>query len=228
MGAMPNKSTARELVEQSVIAGAGMVPVAGSPVAVAFAMAMGWSYNKRMRQWLEELANAVTELQEESDEYLTIEDLAQDDVFTDAVVNATRAAQATHQDEKLRALRNGVLNSVSPAAPTIDEQARVFRLVDELTPAHLRLLKFLDNPEAWFLERQISIPSYLSSSTGQIIEDGMPEFRGQRPWLDLLAADLVTARLLDRNIHGMISGASLWESSTSELGRRFLGFIADD
>jgi hypothetical protein len=55
----PEKTTARELTEQAVIAGAGMVPVAGSPLAVAFAVAMGWSYNKRMRARLEDLAEAV-------------------------------------------------------------------------------------------------------------------------------------------------------------------------
>lgn len=47
---MPKKSTTRAIVEQSIVAGAGLVPIAGSPLAVAFAVAMGWSYNKRMRQ----------------------------------------------------------------------------------------------------------------------------------------------------------------------------------
>src|SRR5690349_19392784 len=112
----PEKSTARELTEQAIAAGAGMVPVVGSPVAVAFAVAMGWTYNKRMRQWLEELAHAVSELQQR-DEMPTFEELADSDVFADAVVNATRAAQATHRAEKLSALKNGVLNSLAPNAP---------------------------------------------------------------------------------------------------------------
>jgi hypothetical protein len=67
-------------------------------------------------------------------------------VFVDAVVNATRAAQATHQSEKLDALRNGVLHSLDEDAPTLDEQARFFRLVEQLTPAHLRMLRFLNDP----------------------------------------------------------------------------------
>jgi hypothetical protein len=100
----PEKSTARELTEQTISAGAGMVPLVGSPVAVAFAVAMGWSYNRRMRAWLEDLAEAVNELQEAAEEPLTFDDLANNHGFTDAVVNASRAAQATHQEEELRAL----------------------------------------------------------------------------------------------------------------------------
>jgi hypothetical protein len=44
-----------------------MVPVVGSPLAIAFALAMGWTYNRRMTAWLDELAEAVDELQERTD-----------------------------------------------------------------------------------------------------------------------------------------------------------------
>jgi hypothetical protein len=46
----PKKSTGREIVDATVQGAAGMVPVVGDPLAVAFAVAMGWTYNKRMAQ----------------------------------------------------------------------------------------------------------------------------------------------------------------------------------
>lgn len=213
------------MAEQAVVGGVGMVPIVGSPLAVAFAVAMGWTHNRRMAAWLDELAEAVTDLQDEHGEYLTLDDLAANDTFVDAVINATRAAQATHQEEKLEALRNGVVNSIGPDAPSADEQARFFRLIEQFTPAHVRLLTFLDNPEAWFLDRQIPIPSYMGGSLAQLIGDGMPEFRDEREWLMLIAADLQSARLLARDITGMMTGPGLWERSTTDLGRRLLAFV---
>jgi hypothetical protein len=99
----PETSTARELTEHAITAAAGAVPVVGSPLAVAFAVAMGWTYNKRMREWLDDLAEAVHELQGRAEHTSGFDELAEDDVFVDAVINATRAAQATHQKEKLDA-----------------------------------------------------------------------------------------------------------------------------
>jgi hypothetical protein len=130
----PKKSTTRELVEASVGAGAGAVPLVGSPLAVAFAVAMGWTYNRRMTEWLDALAEAVDDLQHQSEESTSFEDLADDPAFVDAVVAATRAAQATHQKDKLDALRNGVLNASRPGAPGLDEQARFFRFVVNSPP----------------------------------------------------------------------------------------------
>jgi hypothetical protein len=106
---------------------------------------MGWTYERRMAAWLEDLAESVAALEERTDG-LSFEKLAEDEGFVDAVVAATRAAQATHAQEKLDALRNGVLNTLGPDAPSLDEQARFFRLVEQFTPAHLRLLAFLDDP----------------------------------------------------------------------------------
>lgn len=61
-----------------MVGATGMVPIVGSPVAAALARAMGWAYNRRMQQWLEDLAEAVTELQEHSSDPLSYEDLAED------------------------------------------------------------------------------------------------------------------------------------------------------
>lgn len=224
----PDKPKARELAEQAVIAGAGMIPIAGSPIAVAFAVAMGWSYNKRMRAWLDDLAAAVSDLQDAHGEALSMDDLADNDVFTDAVVNATRAAQATHQEEKLQALRNGVLHSIGPEAPSVDEQARFFRLVEDFTPAHLRLLSFLNDPGDVFDASGIPRPRFMSAAPTAIVEAGMPEFQGRRDWYMLLAADLSGAQLTNRALTGMMTEAGLWQPYTSPLGQRFLAFISDD
>lgn len=219
----PGKSTAREVTEKLVEGGVGMVPVVGSPLAAAFALAMGWSYNRRMDSWLQELAEAVNKLEGR------LEDLADDDVFVDAVVNASRAAQATHQQEKLDALRNAVLNSVSPGAPDADEQARFFRLVEQFSAAHLHLLTFLDDAGGMFDKSGRPRPDPMMGSLGGLLEGAIPQFAGRREWYDLLMTDLANARLVlgDANsLHGTMTGGGMYQRRSSGLGRKFLAFIA--
>lgn len=222
----PKKSMGREIVDATVQGAAGMVPIVGDPLAVAFAVAMGWTYNKRMAQWLEELAAAVNELQEEEDQ-LSFADLADDPVFADAVINASRAAQATYAREKLDALRNGVLNSTSPGAPDVDMQSRFFRLVEQFTAAHLTMLRFLADPVAWFDERKLDKPNIMAGGRGHILELGVPQFRDQRAWYDLLAGDLQSAGLANPNLHTVMTGSGVWASGLTALGVGFLAFVSD-
>lgn len=222
----PQKGTGREIVEATVQGAAGMVPVVGDPLAVAFAVAMGWTYNKRMAQWLEDLAAAVTELQEERDN-LSFDDLADDPVFADAVINATRAAQASHSDEKLEALRNGVLNSIGPGAAEVDMQSRFFRLIEQFTSAHLTILRFLADPVAWFDERSLDRPNLMAGGRAHILELGIPEFRGRRDWYDLLAGDLQSAGLASPNLHVVMTGSGVWAPGLTPLGAQFLAFVTE-
>jgi hypothetical protein len=222
----PSKKASRELVEKVVEAGVSMIPVAGGPAAVAFAYAVGQAHNRRMQVWLENLADVVADLQTREGG-IDFDTLAEDDRFIDAVVSATRAAQATHDEEKLTALRNGVLNTLGPNAPTEDEQLRFFRFVEQFSPAHLRLLRFLHDPGAFFDKAGITRPDYGIGGRGTLLEDAMPELRGQREWYDLLFQDLLTAGLTNGALHGMQTGASLWQPSTSPLGDRFLTFVSE-
>jgi hypothetical protein len=171
-------------------------PAFGSVAAVSGrGDAVGRAHNRRMQTWLESLADAVNDMQ-------TREDGAEDERFIDAVVSATRAAQATHDEDKLTALRNGVLNTLGPKAPpTEDEQLRFFRFVEQFSPAHLRLLDFLHDPGAFFDRAGITRPNYSMGGRSTLLEDGMPELRGQRDWYDLLFGDLSTAGLTSGALH---------------------------
>lgn len=223
----PKKTTRREIVEATVEGAAGVVPFAGGPLAVAFAVAMGWTYNKRMTQWLDDLAEAVSQLQEQRENGSSFDELADDPVFVDAVVHATRAAQATHQTEKLEALRNAVLNSTLTGAPDIDEQSRFFRLVEEFTPAHIIILRVFADPGRWFDDHGLTRGNYMMGSRTQVLEDGVPEFRGQADWYNLLVGDLNRANLMLASLSGVVTGGGMFQPLLSPLGQRFLRFISD-
>jgi hypothetical protein len=112
----PGKSTGREIVERAAEAALGSVPLVGAALAVTFVTALGWRLEERREKWFTQLAEGVEELRDRVED-LDLEKLTDNPLFVDAVVTATRAVVHTHQDEKLTALRNAVLNSVAADAP---------------------------------------------------------------------------------------------------------------
>jgi hypothetical protein len=116
---------------------------------VAFVTAIGWRLEQRREEWFTKLAEGVEDLRERIGD-VDFENLASNDLFVDAVMTTTRTIEHTHQEEKITALRNAVLNSVAPDAPDADTQAIFLNLIDRFTPSHLRLLALWDDPPAWF------------------------------------------------------------------------------
>ncbi|GAA0944606.1 hypothetical protein GCM10009554_38890 [Kribbella koreensis] len=196
---MPPPETPRtDLVDKAIAGGLSSIPLVGGVLGVFYENYMQAPYDRRLQQWQRTMTEVVNELAEKYDT------LPNDDVLLDALINATRAAQATSQQEKLDALRNAVLNSVAPDAPDTDEQARFFRLVDQFSAAHLRMLARI---------------SYYQPSSLYVRPDVINTRR--REWRDLLTADLSGARLISVSTDGN------YTALRTSLGSRFLDFISE-
>jgi hypothetical protein len=121
-----------------------LIHASGSIPRLGFVTALSWRLEQRREKWFTE---AVEQLHGQVDG-LSLESLVGNDLFTDAVVTATRTVEHTHQAEKIDALRNAVLNSVSSGAPDADTQAIILNLIDRFTPSHLRQVTLWDDPPA--------------------------------------------------------------------------------
>ncbi len=132
------------------------IPTLGGPLQVLFENVFSAPIEKRKQAWLEQLAEVVTELQRRV-EGLTTEKLATNETFITVAMQASQMAVRNHQKEKLQALRNAVLNSALPKPPQEDEQMIFLRLIDQLTPWHLRVLGLLNNPVEWMKEAGLLI-----------------------------------------------------------------------
>lgn len=219
----PGKSASREIVERAAEAGLNFVPVVGSALAIAFVTALNWKLNQRRDEWLEGLAEAVQELGERVDG-IEIGELAENPMFVDAVVAATRTVEHTHQQDKLGALRNAVLNSALPGAPDADSQAILFNMLDRFTGSHLRLLTMWDDPPKWFQVHGIT-PAYGTTRT-QTVEVGLPELRGRQHFYLQFADELKSAGLMTASLTGMVSPTALMDRLTSRLGRQLVEFVS--
>jgi hypothetical protein len=221
----PGRSTGREIVARAAEAALGTVPLAGNALAVTFVTALNWRLEQRREKWFTELAEGVEELRERVDD-LDFETLADDDRFVDAVVAATRTVEHTHQEDKISALRNAVLNSVAPDAPDADTQAIFLNLIDRFTPSHLRLVTLWDDPPAWFASHGLAPPEAgFAASRTQTVEAGLPEMQGRKDFYGLIASELGSAGMLTAGLSGMVSVSSLMDRLTTDFGRQFVRFI---
>jgi hypothetical protein len=222
----PGKSTGREVVERVAEAALGSVPLFGAALAVTFVTALGWRLEERREKWFTELAQGLEGQRRRVDDY-DLESLTRNDLFTDAVVMATRTVEHTHQAEKIEALRNAVLNSVGSDAPGADTQVVILNLIDRFTPSHLRLVTLWDDPPAWFASHGIPEPqAAFATSRTVTVEAGLPEMRGRKDFYLLIAGELSSAGMLTASLSGMVQPPSLMSRLTTDFGRQFVRFIS--
>ena len=98
----------------------GCVPGVGAAVAEGFNRIVQPPIEKRRGEWMERVTEAIQRLQDEAK--IKPEDLQNNEAFISTVLQASQIAQRNHQQEKIDALRNAVLNSALPSAPDDSRQ----------------------------------------------------------------------------------------------------------
>jgi hypothetical protein len=205
-------------------AGISAIPVIGGPLAVLSEF-LAEPYARRKERWLEELAGVVTELGRRVEELS--KPLEENERFLTAVLHANQIAMRTHQEEKLRALRNAVRNSALRSAPDDDRQLMFLRFVDELTMSHIRVLAVFDDPTAAVSAAGKKM-RVLGGGLNLLLYHCLPELNGQGHLSDQLCRDLENRGLIapGTKLNVMMTSHGMLTPRTTDLGKQFLGFIA--
>ena len=123
-------------------------------------------------------------------------------------------------------MRNAVLNSALPTAPDDDLKAMFLGYIDALTPWHLKILSFFEDPNEWARRRGITFPSRMMGGMATTLEDAMPELKGRREFYDLLVKDLNSrGLLLTDQLHTTVTEQGMRASLTTGYGSQFIAFI---
>jgi hypothetical protein len=222
----PERSAA-DVAHTIVKAVISAVPYAGGPVAELLGLVFGPPLEKRQKKWVQDLADSVNEIQQKV-AGLTAARLSENEVFVTTALHATEIAIRTHQQEKLEALRNAVVNSARPGPPDETLQQIFLNCVDTLTPLHLRTLSFLDDSELALKQLGQAPATRLSWDTVESgLEQGIHEFIGRPELADQIVNDLQQRGFVKAGNMRMImafSGSS--PSQTTRLGKQFLQFIS--
>lgn len=121
-----SKSDVAYALVKAAIAG---VPLAGGSAAEIFSLIVAPPIEKRRDRWLREVTTAVEDIRSKVAN-LTPEKLSQNPAFVTTLLQATQIAIRTHQEEKIEALRNALVNSAIGTPTSDDVRAIYLNLID--------------------------------------------------------------------------------------------------
>jgi hypothetical protein len=203
----------------AVILAAGLGPL---PAAIAL-MGMGAQklVTSRMKRFVRPLAADLEALCRKV-EGLSPQKLAEDEAFLSALIRALNVAAQTHQEEKLEALRNAVLNAAVHTVGEEDEEALFLSFVESLTPTHLRVFCFRADPLGVARDLGLDINSGGSDLIQVAVRHVFPDVEERDLFYMQIDSDLEARGLVTRGsrLPSMDTIAPL-----PKLGRQFLRFI---
>jgi hypothetical protein len=213
---VPQRSAA-DGVHAVVKAGLSAIPIVGGPAVELFQYVMQPPLEKRRERWMVDIGEKLIELEAKG---LRLEDLRANEQFVSAVMHATQIALRTHQEAKLHALQNAILNVAKGQAPDETVQHLLFEFVDSLTELHLRILKLFQAPPP--------PPNVNTGALVLVLEHNIPELRGRRELYDQLWRDLYSRGLVNTDSLNDMMGASRFAAKrTTGMGDDLLKFIAE-
>ena len=206
-------------------AGLSSIPVIGGPAKELFSAIIAPPLSKRRDKWIESIATGLKTLEEKVDSF-RIEDLSNNNMFVTTVMHASQAAIRNHQEEKLEALRNAVLNSALPNSIEEDYQLMFVDLIDTFTPWHLRILKFFDDPTTWGQKHGVSYPRWESGTPAHVLDRAFPELTDDRHFCNQIVKDLDIRGLMEgKDLHTDMNVSGMLTPRTTRIGKRFIAYI---
>lgn len=220
------KSSAGDAVHTTARVALSMIPVVGGAAKEIFNAIVVPPLAKRQAEWLESMAAKLREVEQQIEGF-KIENLSSNENFVSIVTYATFLAIRNHQEEKLEALQNAVLNTALSSLVEEDLQHIFLNYIDELTPWHLKVLKFLDCPEEWVKQNKIPISNYTKGGASAVLYDAFPELKKNRDFAKQLIRDLSVRGLASDwdSMNVMTSRYGMFASRTTSIGKQFLEFV---
>jgi hypothetical protein len=191
------------------------IPGLGVMVSEFYSTILKPPLTKRTADYFISIEERLVKLEREIDGF-RIQDLSAKPIFISVFMQAYQIALRNHQEEKLEALRNAVINVAKPEFPEDDIYMMFINWIDTFTPWHVKILKFLDETKG--------------AVAGQLVEivcNNFSELSEERAF-----AGQIIKELLD---HGLImdTGEIVFPDGkvtipfyTTGLGEQFLRFIA--
>lgn len=211
---VPTQSKA-DAAHTLVKAGLSAIPIIGGPAVELFQYVIQPPLEKRRGEWMAQVGEKLHELENNG---LDLDELQNDEKFVSAVMHASQIALRTHQQAKLEALQNAIVNIANGQAPEETLQHVFLNLVDSFTELHLQILKTFQSPTP--------PPNISMGGLSNVLEHNMPELRGRRELYDQLWKDLYSRGLVNTDsLHVTMSGHGLGQKRTTGIGDAFLGFI---
>lgn len=217
------------------------VPEVGGPATELFNALVTPPLEKRRDKWIKLMAYGLSSVIDK--ENLDIEVLLKNESFLTTLIYASRIAIQNHQEEKLDALRNAVLNSALYNSPGEDMEIIFLNIIDKITSWHLIVLYYLNNPGGDIPCRikPISNVTFLpeinptrggttaTTNLQKLIFDSFPEIKVQKGLCAQIFVDLNTLGLIRTDTNGLYTTETdnhYITSCVTEMGKQFINYIS--
>jgi len=224
-GVLPSKQ-AGDYAHTATKAALSMIPVAGGPAAELFALILAPPLERRRDEWLEDLYKRLKQLEAKVAGF-HLEDLERNEAFVSAALQATRAAVATHQQEKRAMLRNALLRIAVGKGPNEEMQQIYLDAIEAFTPSHINVLNVLWRGTQELVSRGLWDPTrdqYSVRDYGNAITLLHPELKGQDGLLQYIMTELS-----NRGFSRLGAPDAVFPQSPAitNMGINFLQFVLD-
>jgi hypothetical protein len=182
-----------EPTEADVALGAGRaalaaIPFVGGSITEVLSLVLAPAVARRRDIWFKELADGLEEAERKIEEF-TIENLTQDEAFVSAMIQASRIAMGTHQQEKREYLRNALLNVALGKFQDEVKQQIFLNAIEAFAPAHVHaliLIRGIGQNIPWD-KNGISLPLRTYGAALGVI---LPDLKGQASLIGAMFNDL--------------------------------------
>jgi len=191
--------------------------------------------DQRIDEWRSSIVEKLIELQQKVESF-SLQSLVENERFTSALLRAAQIAIRNHQQEKLDALRNAVLNAALDGAPGDDQQQWFLGLVDDLSAMHLGVLQLFGDPSAqvpsFHLDDLLQDKNRPTIGKFVALKYPKPETQGEQDYYVQIVRDLWQYGLISNTSWSAgdpfkVGGQATSRPVLTELGKALLAFIAE-
>ncbi len=210
-----------------VNAAVSSIPVFGSAASEIFNMVIATPLEKRKEKWMLKIAESLEELQDKVDGF-DVHKLCENELFISVLNRASQLALSNHQEEKISALKNAVMNTALNIPIDENEEMMFLNMIDAMTPWHLKIIFYFDNPEKRFKEFSIKPVEYMMGSPILPLQEFYSELKSRNDFINLIVNDLYNKGVFDtRDLNCTMSSSGMYASRLTEYGRRFFNYIKE-
>jgi hypothetical protein len=191
-----------------------LTPLLGGPLS---SILMGISGDRRFdraRKVIIELAERLGVIEADREAFLRSED------FENLLIETLQRVAAERDESKRWAYRNILLNAVRDAGQSYDETLRFLRVLEQLQPNHVEVLRAYDAEPA-------ESNTLIGGSRRHTLGNRLHEMPAEH--IDDLVVQLEDLRLTTGSLQGMVTGPSAVDLRPliTPFGRRFLMYVVD-
>jgi hypothetical protein len=220
----PEEDKAHRLVRTAL----SLTPVFGGSVVEAFNSIIQPPVERRREEWMLQVTEALNSLIDK--EIISLEQLQNNEKFLSTLINVSTLAIKTHEEEKLKALKNVVVNSCIGEGVDDVVSSLFLNSIDSLSSWHIKLLILCHEPVKWAELNNHTFPEWQKGlNTGGLIElfeNAYPEMAGKQYLYDVVWKNLFNHGYINQSHYSVNRDNHRLKSRTTDLGDKFVQFIS--